>query len=219
MSSSFDMIKQSHVFFDDAPGLKNYYEDWATQYDVDLADQKWVAPKIAANFVHLLASAYGSPAAPAATILDAGCGTGLVGRVLSTQGNYLIDGVDLSENMAEEAAKTNAYRKVYGGVDLSTPVRDERLDDQYDIVVSSGVFTLGHVRPTALLTLIEYARPDGLIVVSTRGTYAAETGFEDFARSQEVSKVASLEFKLKDANYLAEEGADYWVFRKTGSVQ
>ncbi|KNE81218.1 MULTISPECIES: class I SAM-dependent DNA methyltransferase [Streptomyces] len=215
MSNSFTSVKRSHVFFDNSPGLKEYYENWAPRYDVDLADQKWVAPRVAANFVHLLASAYG-PAET--TVFDAGCGTGLVGRVLGTLGNYVIDGVDLSENMAAEAAKTRAYRKVYGGVDLSVPVRDERLD-QYDIVVSSGVFTLGHVRPKALLTLIEYARPHGLILVSTRGSYAAETGFADFALSPEVRERAALEFKLKDANYISEESADYWVFRKTGPAQ
>ncbi|WP_030265781.1 class I SAM-dependent DNA methyltransferase [Streptomyces violens] len=215
MSNSFTNIKQSHVFFDDASGLKNYYEDWATRYDVDLADQKWVAPRVAANFVHFLASAYGTRET---TIFDAGCGTGLVGTFLQTLGNYVIDGVDLSENMAAEAVKTNAYRKVYGGVDLSEPVRDERLD-QYGIVVSSGVFTLGHVRPTALRTLIEYARPNGLILVSTRGSYATETGFEDFARSREIGELASLEFTVKNANYIAEEGADYWVFRKLGKAQ
>ncbi|MFI8998968.1 class I SAM-dependent DNA methyltransferase [Streptomyces sp. NPDC053542] len=215
MNNSFANIAQSHIFFDDSPGLKSYYEDWASRYDVDLADQKWVAPRVAANFVHLLASAYGTPET---TVFDAGCGTGLVGSVLKTLGNYVIDGVDLSENMAAEALKTNAYRKAYGGVDLSAPGRDERLD-QYDIVVSSGVFTLGHVRPTALLTLIDYARPNGLILVSTRGSYASETGFENYALSQEVSELASLECQLKNANYIAEEGADYWVFRKAASAQ
>ncbi|MFC8369544.1 MULTISPECIES: class I SAM-dependent methyltransferase [unclassified Streptomyces] len=215
MSSSFTNVKQSHVFFDDSPGLKNYYEDWASRYDVDLADQKWVAPRIAANLVHLLASAY---ATPDTTVFDAGCGTGLVGSVLRTLGDYVIDGVDLSENMAAEALKTQAYRKVHGGVDLSVPRRDDRLD-QYGIVVSSGVFTLGHVRPTALLTLIEYALPGGLIAVSTRGSYATETSFEDFARSEEVASLALLEFKLGDAHYIAEESADYWVFRKTGPAR
>lgn len=215
MSGSFERLKQSHVFFGDVSGLKDYYEDWATRYDADLADQKWVAPKVAADFVQLLVSAYGSPTT---SILDAGCGTGLVGSILNAQGKYLIDGIDLSENMAEAAIKTNAYRKVYGGVDLSTPVRDERLDE-YDIVVASGVFTLGHVHPTALRTLIEYSRPGGLILVSTRGSYAAETDFEKFALSREITKVASLEFKLKDTNYIAEEGADFWVFRKAGSAQ
>ncbi|MBN3933224.1 methyltransferase domain-containing protein [Streptomyces verrucosisporus] len=213
MSNSFANVKQSHVFFDNSPGLKKYYEDWATRYDVDLADQKWVAPRIAANLVHLLASAYGTPDT---TVFDAGCGTGLVGSVLRSLGDYVIDGVDLSENMAAEALKTHAYRKVYGGVDLSVPRRDDRLD-QYGIVVSSGVFTLGHVRPTALLTLIEYALPGGLIAVSTRGSYAVETGFEDFAGSEKVAAQASLEFRLRDAHYIAEESADYWIFRKTGT--
>ncbi|WP_116248515.1 class I SAM-dependent methyltransferase [Nocardiopsis sp. FIRDI 009] len=209
MSNSFSNIKQSHVFFDDAPGLKQYYENWASKYDGDLADQKWVAPRIAANLVHLLASAYGTPETH---VFDAGCGTGLVGRFLSTLGNYVIDGVDLSESMAAEAVKTNAYRKVYGAVDLSVPQRDERLD-HYDIVVSSGVFTLGHVRPTALLTLFEYTRPKGFVVVSTRGSYNIETEFETFAKSQEVTDRATLEFTLKDSHYIAEESADYWVFR------
>jgi len=215
MSNSFTNIKQSHVFFDNSPGLKSYYEDWAPRYNVDLADQQWVAPRVAASFAHLLASAYG---AAQTTVFDAGCGTGLVGSFLSKLGNYVIDGVDLSESMAAEAGRTNAYRKVHGGVDLSAPKRDERFD-QYDIVVSSGVFTLGHVRPTALLTLFEYARPGGLIVVSTRGSYGIETDFEQFVRSQEVTSRASLECTLKNANYIAEEGADYWVFRKAAAEQ
>lgn len=212
MRNSFEMVKRSHVFFDDAPGLKTYYEDWAPQYDVDLADQQWVAPQVAANLVHLLVSAYGSPET---TILDAGCGTGLVGRTLATYGKHIIDGVDLSENMAAEAERSGAYRTVHGAVDLGIPVRDDRLD-QYDIVVSSGMFTLGHVRPTALLTLLEYARPGGRIVVSTRGTYATATGFESYVASAAIRDRLTLEFTLDDAHYLAEEGADYWVFRTAG---
>ena len=215
VTASFDRLKKSHVFWDNVPGLKNYYEDWATRYDVDLADQKWVAPQVAAHFAQLLVSAY---CTPTTAILDAGCGTGLVGKLLSTQGDYLIDGFDLSDSMAEEALKTNAYRKVFGSVDLSTGVRDERLD-QYGLVVASGVFTLGHVRPSALLTLVEYTRPGGLILVSTRGSYAAETGFEDFLGTREVRAAVSLEFQVKDANYIAEEGADYWVFRKAGAAR
>ncbi|MER5855638.1 class I SAM-dependent DNA methyltransferase [Streptomyces sp. NPDC059688] len=215
MSNSFANIANSHVFFDDATGLKSYYEDWATRYNQDLADQQWVAPRVAANLVHLLASAYGPPRT---TVFDAGCGTGLVGGFLRTLGDYVVDGVDLSEQMAAEAARTHAYRKVYGGVDLSSGRRDERLD-VYDIVVSSGVFTLGHVRPTALLTLFEYARPGALVAVSTRGSYATETGFEDFARSPEVTGRAALELTLRNANYIAEEGADYWVFRKAPATR
>ena len=215
MRSSFESIKKSHVFFGDVPGLKQYYDAWAQQYDEDLADQDWVAPQVAADLVHLLASAFGSPES---TILDAGCGTGLVGRALRAYGDYVIDGIDLSDSMAEGALRTNAYRKVFGGVDLTAPVRDARLG-QYDLVVSCGMFTLGHVRPPALLTLVEYTRPGGLIAVSTRGTYAAETGFGDFVRSREVTDKVSLEFKLADGKYLAEEGADYWVFRRAGSVR
>lgn len=203
------------MFFSDVQGLKNYYEAWAPKYDADLADQKWVAPQVTADLVHLLASAYCSPGS---AILDAGCGTGLVGKALNALGHYLIDGIDLSVNMADEASKTGAYQKVYGGVDLMVPVRDERLG-HYDIVVSSGMFTLGHVRPAALLTLIQYAKPGALIAMSTRGVYAAETGFDEFVRSPEVTDKIRLEFTLKDGNYIAEEGGDYWVFRQTGPVR
>lgn len=76
---------------------------------------------------------------------------------------------------------------------------------------SSPSATYGHA---ALLTLIEYARPGGLILVSTRGSYATETGFEKFALSPEVAALATLRFTMPDAGYIAEEGADYWVFRK-----
>lgn len=53
--------------------------------------------------------------APAAdTILDAGCGTGLVGELLRPQVRHLI-GVDMSEPMLVQARKKNVYDSLHRG--------------------------------------------------------------------------------------------------------
>lgn len=50
--------------------------------------------------------------------------------------------------------------------------------------------------------------------MSTGGSYASVTNFGDVALSPEVSQRASLESRLENGNYIAEESADDWVFRK-----
>ena len=80
---------------DDARAL---YDEWATSYDTDLADeaQGYVAPERAADTVARVAGVSGE-------ILDAGCGTGLVGVALVDRGATTIDGVDLSPGMLARA--------------------------------------------------------------------------------------------------------------------
>jgi predicted TPR repeat methyltransferase len=47
-----------------------------------------------------------------AKILDAGCGTGIIGQLLSEQGYENIQGCDLSEGMLKEANNKGYYRKL-----------------------------------------------------------------------------------------------------------
>jgi len=54
-------------------------------------------------------------------ILDAGCGTGLVGVALAERGARSIDGVDLSPGMIAKAKETGVYRRL-APADLSRPL-------------------------------------------------------------------------------------------------
>lgn len=148
------------------------YDEWAGTYDDDLASdsQGYVAPAVAADAV---ASASGVDG----EILDAGCGTGLVGVALAERGARSIDGVDLSPGMLAKAKETGVYRRL-APADLSRPLPVSA--DSYDVVVCVGTLTHGHVGPAAFGEFVRLARPGGAIVATVlddiwdSGGYRAE---------------------------------------------
>lgn len=137
--------------------LKGIYDEWAASYDSDLAlpAQGYVGPVVASRAL----AKTGLP--PTSTLLDAGCGTGLVGSQLKALGYSTIDGVDLSEGMLSQAAKTGAYRHL-GTADLTQ--RLDFPDASYDGVTCVGTLTLGHVGPEALEELARVTKPGGYVV-------------------------------------------------------
>ncbi|RAH39706.1 uncharacterized protein BO95DRAFT_469476 [Aspergillus brunneoviolaceus CBS 621.78] len=86
----------------------------------DCLTQAYVAPRLVAQAVMRLSkSAITRP-----VVLDAGCGTGLVGQALATAGGAAsssissiaaIDGIDFSPAMLAMARKTGVYRNLIRG--------------------------------------------------------------------------------------------------------
>ncbi|MGD1700277.1 class I SAM-dependent DNA methyltransferase [Dapis sp. BLCC M229] len=212
---SFDAIKGAHVLSGDPEKIQEYYDQWATAYDSDVSNEEYTGPKYIVNFLAESKSDNGLKTIDASNrhmeILDAGCGTGLVGIVLKQKGYQNVDGCDLSEGMVEQARSTGAYNVLESGIDL-TKINEAYEDNQYDATVCCGVFTLGHVPPTALLELIRITKPGGWVVVSTRKSYYDSTNFQEVCdRYQQEGKV-KLVNHVKDGPYIAEEGAHYWAF-------
>lgn len=191
----------------DPDKVREFYEDWARSYNLDTSESGYSGPAIAARLLREHLQPTGN------RLLDAGCGTGLVGVELRKLGYDLIDGFDLSPAMAAEATATGAYRDVRGDVDLLQAPRDYR-DADYDAVLSIGVFTLGHVPPEGLAVLLELARPAGLLLVSTRVQYYAQTAFQQVADALEQRGAAKLVKLLRNAPYNNDGDAHYWVFRR-----
>ena len=193
----------------DVERLAAFYAKWAAEYDEDVASHGYGLP---AMMVEALLAAAPDIDRPAAEVLDAGCGTGLVGAVLVAAGFAKIDGIDLSPEMIEGARERGIYRHLEGGVDLAQPPPAEYVR-RYDVVTVGGVFTVGHIPPEALLTVSEYARPGGVLVVSTRRAYQVETGFDRF--STEVVGRGELELAahIADAPYTMDSTGDYWAYR------
>ena len=187
--------------------VREYYESWAKDYEADVDSADYSGPAIAAR----LLPQYLVPGD--ARLLDAGCGTGLVGRELGALGYSGIDGFDLSESMAQRASQTGCYREVRGGVDIMRA--DEIYPPDYDAVVSIGVFTLGHVPAAALEVLVDLARPGGILLLSTRTHYYDETDFRDVVERLLAAGTLELLQCLRDAPYNRDGGAHYWVFRKS----
>jgi 2-polyprenyl-3-methyl-5-hydroxy-6-metoxy-1,4-benzoquinol methylase len=210
-SESWDIIKESHALSGEPDELEEYYEKWAETYDKDVSNEQYCGPEYITDFfIEVTKKENFNKEHSELEILDAGCGTGLVGIVLQQKGYHTIDGCDLSDKMVEIAQETGAYRTLIEGVDINQMTAYQT--NQYDVILSCGVFTLGHVPPTALEELIRITKPGGMIVLSTRKSYYDSTDF------QAVSARLEQEGKIKKAGhvfgpYIAEEGAHYWAFK------
>ena len=109
-------------------------------------------------------------------ILDAGCGTGVIGEILSLAGYDAIDGIDLSRGMLKRAAARGTYRSL-GRAVLGEPLEIET--GVYSGVVSSGVFTVGHAPASAFDEIARILKPGGVFVVSITDPAFESGGFGD----------------------------------------
>lgn len=150
--------------------LAERYDQWAKDYDYDLEqDFEWLAPQRAAEV-------FAKYVAKDSRILDAGAGTGLVGKFLSENGYSQIIAMDLSRGMLEEARKKNVYQ------DFHQMVMGEILGFEtasFDAIVSVGVLTVGHAPASSLDELVRITRPGGFVVFSLRPDVYELAGFKE----------------------------------------
>lgn len=114
---------------------------------------------------------------PNPTLLDAGCGTGLTAQaVRSAFPGATLDGFDLAPEMLAQAHKTQLYRQ------LEVADATQKLPFEgalYDAAVSSGLYTLGHVGPEALLPVLNCVRPGGHFALNVYDAAWEQLRFED----------------------------------------
>jgi predicted TPR repeat methyltransferase len=148
-------------------------------------------------------------------VLDAGCGTGLVGAALLDLGYDDLHGIDLSEEMVAKAHERRIYRTLEGGINLTIPP-PEHLRASADIVTVGGVFTVGHIAPESLAVMASLVRPDGLLVVSTRGAYLEQTNFREVVSRLIANDTLRLLIHFEAAPYTMDSTGDYWAFAVPG---
>lgn len=150
--------------------LAERYDQWAKDYDQDLEqDFEWLGPQRAAEV-------FAKYVARDSRILDAGAGTGLVGKFLAENGYDQIVAMDMSAGMLEEARKKNVYQ------DFHQMVMGETLGfdtDSFDAIVSVGVMTVGHAPASSLDELVRITRPGGYVVFSLRPDVYESAGFKE----------------------------------------
>lgn len=193
----------------DPDRVRGYYDEWARDYDGDVAGAGYRAPQICARLLRQFRPD------TSIRLLDAGCGTGLVGVELNRLGYTGVDGFDLSESMAERARANGCYSEVRGTVDMMQAAQ-AYAGRVYDAVLSAGVFTLGHVPPEALFELLALSREGGLLVVSTRSQYYDVTGFQLIL--DELLRAGRIRIlrQVRNALYNHDGDGHYWVVEKTG---
>ena len=169
MSENENLIQWIYASKDEAE-LAERYDHWAKTYEADLdRDFGWFGPIRAVE-------AFTRFVGKDSRILDAGAGTGLVGKLLAGEGYSNLVGMDLSQGMLDEAREKGVYKE------LHQMTMGETLDyatDSFDAVVTVGVLTVGHAPVNSLDGLVRITRPGGHIVYTLRPDLAEEGGFND----------------------------------------
>lgn len=145
----------------DNPGDKQaLFDDWAPTYDRDLVGEMgYVADAEACRWLEALVPDR------QARILDAGCGTGLVGRRLRKAGYTDIHGSDYSLKMLDEARASGAYRSLQQH-DLTRPIET---DQPYDAAIVVGVFAFSLPSAEHLVNITCSLKPHGFALVTVNG--------------------------------------------------
>ncbi len=177
--------------------LMGAYKDWASEYDNDTVDRFGYVAHIAS--ADALDQALDSKEKH---ILDAGCGTGLVGEELIKRGYRRIDALDYSKEMLDEARQKRIYRS-HIQADLSKTL--DIPTDKYDAVVCTGTFTYGHVKADAFSELVRITKPGGVICFTIREGAYQEYGYRDKMIRLEKDNTWEL-MGMHDADYLKNEG-------------
>lgn len=170
MTANKGLSHYDHLDLDDednAAKIKRIYQAWADSYDADNDDALGTVsqPTMVELYTQFVKD-------KSCHLLDAGCGTGLVGAHLRKAGFTHFDGTDISDEMLAHA-KGRGYGRLF------TSNLTKRLpldDDSYEGCLCVGVFTHGHVGPKALSELTRITKKGGLI-----GFTVNEDIYDDYA--------------------------------------
>ncbi len=182
--------------------IMKYYDDWSKEnkYDKDMGDWNYTGPKETVAVLKKYALNKDIK------ILDAGCGTGLVGIELKKYGFSNIDGVDLSRKLLNLVPKE--YYNELKQADLNKPLKTE--NNIYDVVMCVGTFTFGHVKAPALDEFIRIVKNKGLICFTINEGIYEEYGFDKKIRELTDNNSWNVKEFFK-SNYIASKDVNAWL--------
>ncbi|KAK4496727.1 hypothetical protein PRZ48_012710 [Zasmidium cellare] len=178
-----------------ATDAEQLYNEWASTYDGDL-ESEYASPQrtVEAVIKHL------DDNKSNLKILDAGCGTGLVGDEFaksSLKEKFVIDGLDLTPGMLEAARKKGVYQDLETA-DLTKPIN--RTDGSYDVVTCVGTLTKGHVGPAVFNEFVRVLRKGGLVAATVHEEIWESGGYksvvEGLGKAGEVEVVGTEAFGI-----------------------
>ena len=179
-----------------------YYDKWVikNKYNKDMIDWNYVAPK---NSVDLFCK---YAVSKKIKILDAGCGTGLVGIELIKKNFSNIIGVDFSTSMLELVPK-NLY-KFLDIVDLNKSL--DFKNKSFDAVICVGTFTYGHVRADALNEFTRIVKKKGLICFTVNEGIYIKYKFDNKINELSKNKIWKV-LDLFKSKYIVNKNVQSWL--------
>lgn len=154
------------------------YDDWAETYERENLAKGYRLPWMGAA---LLARHLPAGSGP---ILDAGCGTGLVGEALSVLGYGQIVGCDLSPGMMALAEARGAYAAL-APQNMAQPFQWP--DAQFAGFTCIGCFGPAHAPAQSLREMVRVTRPGGIGVFSLLEATLDARGFGEVLGDLETS--------------------------------
>ena len=182
--------------------LIEYYDKWVikNQYNKDMVDWNYVAPK---NTVDLFEKYITNKKIK---ILDAGCGTGLVGIELLKRGFSNLIGVDFSKSMLELIP--NGVYKSISLIDLNKTL--DYQNDYFDSIICVGTFTYGHVRANTLNEFVRITKNNGFICFTVNEGIYKKNKFDKKIKELEKNKNWKI-LKLIKSSYIINKDVSAWL--------
>ncbi len=116
-------------------------------------------------------------------ILDAGCGTGLVGQALKERGYHQVSGIDISAEMLNQAETVGAYQQLLLQDLSKTPYPFET--NQFSAITCVGVFSLIANPSHVLQEFCRLVRPQGYLVFTQQETLFEQYGYAEILQDFE----------------------------------
>ena len=182
--------------------VRDLYDDWSKndKYNQDMMDWEYSGPREVVSAFLPHASRKGIK------ILDAGCGSGLVGEELSKEGYSIIHGADIAAKLMN-SIPAGIYQELHN-IDLNKPINFT--DDFFDAVLCVGTFTFGHVKAKALSEFTRIVKSGGIIGFTINEGVFLDHGFKSELDHLVIQKkITQLDFYLSD--YLSSKGVKAWL--------
>ena len=182
--------------------VEDYYDEWTVEnkYDKDMVDWKYSGPQETVDLFKKHISK------KEIKILDAGCGTGLVGVELKKNGFTNIDGADFSQKMLDLIPQ-NVYKNLFK-FDLNKKV--DIKDDTYEGITCVGTFTYGHVNPPALDEMIRICKKKSHICFTINLGIYKEYGFDKKIKELEDGNSWKI-IEFFKSNYITSKDVNAWL--------
>ena len=179
-----------------------YYDNWTnkSQYNQDMVDWQYTAPQHSVNLFKQHAPNKD------VQILDAGCGSGLVGIELKKEGFMNLKGADFSQSMLDLVPD-----EIYNSIEL-IDLNDHLYfkDNYFDAIMCVGTFTYGHVKAHTLNEFIRITKNNGLICFTVNEGIYSEYEFDK--KIEELSKNNLWKIiKLSKSPYIENKDVQAWL--------
>ncbi|XP_013409155.1 methyltransferase-like protein 27 [Lingula anatina] len=171
MEEVWDIIIDTSAAADSVETSQELYRQWAPDYDQDNVDVHYNGPKLSALKI---AQLFGEN--KDVLILDAGAGTGLVGKELQNLGFTNLEALDGSQEMLDVANQKGIYKRSM--CSLLGPIRLDIDSGYYDCVVCIGSVAANHANAGCLPELIRITKSGGYVFIATREDNVPNSGYD-----------------------------------------